>query len=147
MAVVLTRSTAELQRLTDSQWVNVFGVNGIFAVLANTTGASPQPTAASSYATWQAYFLPDNDGFYLYGSATPVASVYNGGNGRAEVPAMVFNDFEFDLYAPPGNSTATHVVITDLTSRILAVIEESPAITVNSSSTLSYTLNAWGEYA
>ena len=147
MALTLTRSTAELENLTDAQWLDVFGIGGLHAVLADTTGAGTPPTAASSYATWETYFVPDNSGFYLYAYASPSASVYNGGNSRAEVPAMVFDDFDFPTYAPAGDSTVTHVVITDGTSRIVAVIEESPSITVNSTSTLSYTLNAWGEYA
>lgn len=150
MALTLSRSTAELQRLTDAQWADVLGVSGLYAVLADTTGAATQPTASSSFATWQSYFVPDNNGWVLFASAVPGASVYNVDTSRAEVPALVFSNFDLATLAPAGDSTVTHVVITDnpdTNGRIVAVIEESPSITVNSSSTLSYTLNAWGEYA
>jgi hypothetical protein len=143
------RSTAELVALTNSQWSQEFAADGLFAILADTTGAATQPTASSSFAVWESFFCPDNDGLYLYAYAQPGASIYNSANGRAEVPPMTFSDFELNLYAPAGTTTVTHVIITNaLTAgRIMAVIEESPALSINSSSTLSYTLNAWGEYA
>lgn len=149
MAVTLTRSTAELVALTNSQWSQEFAVDGLFAVLADTTGAATQPTASSSFATWESFFCPDNDGFYLFAAAEPGASVYNSATGRAEVPPMTFSDFELSTYAPAGTTTVTHVIITNAfeAGRIMAVIAESPALAITSSSTLSYTLNVWGEYA
>lgn len=153
MTATLTRSTDELVRLTNDQWRDssfLIG-SGLYAVLANASAASTPPTATTSFATWRTYFLRNNiDNDYMYALKTPLGAVYNATNGRAEVPAIVFNQF-YLIDLPSGSHTVTHVVLTDNpytnSGRIYALIEESPALSINSSSSLSYTLNAWGQYA
>ena len=154
MSVILTRSSAELVKLTNFQWYGNFDRSTIIAFLADTSSAATPPTAASSAATWASYYLVDDAEFYsglpLSLSKSVSSAVYNATNYRAEVPTLTFT-FGTSLISrlPSGSHTVTHVAFTDLAeSEVLIVGEESPPRVITSSSAaFSYTLKLWGKYA
>lgn len=157
MATTVTRANAEILRLFKLQW------NGleVDAILVNTTGASPQPTAASSVATWMTYAVMDinnpsmNYG-YPYVTINSSAWTYNSTTGRAESASIAFNfnqtiAQDFSLFT---TSTVTHIVVCDAYGLVLPttappcfVLAESPSLTLTSTSTLSRTVKLFGREA
>jgi hypothetical protein len=153
MSTVLTRSTAEILRLTRRQW----DFTEIYAFLVDTTGAGTQPTAASSATTWISYALVNPNtslGFEPYVVLSDSSFSYNSTLGRAQTGELTFNfnsfiTNEFDEFT---STTVTHVIFADLftvsqSQPPIAVIQETTPLTLTSSSTLSYKLRLFGRAA
>jgi hypothetical protein len=155
MSAQLTRSTAEILRLTRAQWAQS---PELYALLVDLTGVSSPPTAASSISSWIQYALTNpyaDDGY------TPVRFVqdssfsYNTTLDRAQTGELLFN---FNTYIAAefsnfSSTTVTHVVFAALfdlspsTATPQAVLQESTPLTLTSSSTLSYNIRLFGRAA
>lgn len=154
MAFTVTRSTAEILRLTRQQWENT----EIYAFLVDASGASPTPTAASSTATWLTYALIDPISSSYAPSWSPASGdfSYSTPNTRAQSGLEVFSfddqiAFEFGSFS---STTVTHVIFADVygfyiptSAPPFAVLEEASPLTLTGSSTLSYSVRVFGKAA
>jgi hypothetical protein len=156
MATVLTRSNAEILRLTRAAWENTFDIS---AFLVDASGASPAPSASSSLTTWISYALVNpNSSLGLEPSVSldPSKFSYDTTLNRAQTGELTFNfnsfiTNEFDEFT---STTVTHVIFADLfgggsqsVAVPLAVLQETTPLTLTSSSTLSYKLRLFGRAA
>lgn len=156
MTTTVTRSDAEILRLFKQQWDGF----ELYGVLVDTTSAGTQPTAASSVSTWLTYALLDINGSWFEGfpgiTVNATSWTYDSGDDRAESPTLTWN---FDNcistdFSDFSSTTVTHIVICDWygtyvseTNAPFFVLEESPSLTLTSSSTLSRSLQLFGKEA
>lgn len=156
MTTTVTRSDAEILRLFKQQWDGF----ELYGVLVDTTSAGTQPTAASSVSTWLTYALLDVSGTWFEGfpgiTVNATSWTYDSGDDRAESPTLTWN---FDNcistdFSDFSSTTVTHIVICDWfgsyvseTNAPFFVLEESPSLTLTSSSTLSRSLQLFGKEA
>jgi hypothetical protein len=152
MSTVLTRSTAEILRLTRAQWDFV---NELTGFLIDLTGVSSPPTAASSISTWLQYALitPTSDEPSVF--LTSGSFSYNTTLNRAQTGELTFNFTSFiaNNFDDFNSTTVTHVMFADVfnlntsTTPPQAILQESTPITLTSSSTLSYKIRLFGRAA
>ena len=160
MTIIVTRSPAEILRLTRAQWASG-DVEEFDAFLADLTGVSSPPTASSVMSAWLEYTLTNpftpggGEGYEPYVLLSDVTFSYNTTLNRAESEPITFNfdeliDEEFDIFT---STTVTHVVIGDFytldknTDPPQAVLQLASPITLTSSSTLSYNIRLFGRAA
>jgi hypothetical protein len=159
MTIVVTRSPAEILRLTEAQWAGE--PQYLEGFLADLTGVSSPPTASSVMSAWLEYTLTNpftpggGEGYEPFVFLPDVTFSYNTTLNRAESEPITFNfgeliDEEFDIFT---STTVTHVVIGgffDLdknTTPPQAVLQLASPITLTSSSTLSYNIRLFGRAA
>jgi hypothetical protein len=156
MATTVTRSNAEILRLFKRQWEDF----ELYAVLVDASGAGTPPTAASSVNTWLTYALLDLSGAWIEGFPGIIVNTstwtYDSVDGRAESPTLTWNfdDVISTDFSEFSSTTVTHIVICDWfdttvpgTAPPFFVLEESPSLTLTSSSTLSRSLQLFGKEA
>jgi hypothetical protein len=129
------------------------------AFLADLTGVSSPPTAASPMSAWLEYTLTNpfttGSGFEPFVFVSQADFTYNTSLNRAQSEILTF-DFatyianEFNDF---NSTTVTHVVFGDFYGLVKdidppqAVLQESTPITLTSSSTLSYNIRLFGRAA
>jgi len=160
MTIVVTRSPAEILRLTRAQWASG-DITYLDAFLVDLTGVSSPPTASSFMSAWLQYTLTnpfnpgEGEGYQPFITIADVTFSYNTTLNRAESVPLTYNfneyiEEEFDLFK---STTVTHVVIGDFyeldkdTNPPQAVLQLASPITLTSSSTLSYNIRLFGRAA
>lgn len=156
MATTITRSSTEVLRLFRLEWGTPAYLD---TMLVDVTGAGTPPTEASSMATWLNYGLIDVSNPAIqegppFVELVPANYTYNSGTARAESPVFTFDFSTFIStdFAEFTSTTVTHIIIGDIfgidlptTNPPCLVLTESPALTLTSSTTLSRTVQLYGQ--
>lgn len=158
MTTTVSRSNAEVLARMQAEWSNVTSIDAVFI---DASSAGTPPTAASSMTTWLDYALVDpldvglTEGYPWQDIVTSAFS-FDTGDGRAESPLYTwdFTSFiaaDFSLFS---STTVTHILLCDAyefdrpySNPPYLVLEESPALTLTSSMTLSRSLRLFGREA